>query len=127
MLENDMKLINIILNVIIALLVSLSSLFKLGEKQQCFRSSAIKFTELNHNLQMAITLKEKITKEYIKNIIEKYDGIIGGIEFEIPNHIKTRIHNKYKTKRTLPLIINGVEKDPEYRKPIGILNSPEIQ
>ena len=113
--EKQMKLLNISCNVLIALLMSLTNLFKFAEKQQSFKIWSAKFTELNHSLQTQISLEESISKEYILNFIEKYDNIVSSMDFEIPEHIKKKIHDKYKTKKTLPIIINGVEKSPENR------------
>jgi len=55
--QKQLKLLNIICNIIIALMMSLTNFFKFAEKQQSFKIYSAKFTELNHSLQTQISFK----------------------------------------------------------------------
>lgn len=104
---DQMKIANIVLNGCTVVLLSLSSNFKVAEKQTSFRTLALKFNKLCHLIEDKLMYDiDKITHQEIKEIIKDYDTLHEALEFTFPHHIKTRTRNTYKNKRTLPNILN---------------------
>ena len=47
----------------------------------------------------------------VSEVIKKYDDIVESNEYPFPRHIKNKVRNTYKEKRTLPAVLNCVGTD----------------
>jgi hypothetical protein len=109
-MKSLMPLINTIVNIFTALVVSLNNIFLFEAKSNDFRNASIKFTKLNHTIQSKC-LEGSFNKDFIDSIMTSYDNIVEQIDTDIPSHICKKIQTQYETKKHLPNIINsGVER-----------------
>jgi hypothetical protein len=111
---------NIFLNVMTMLLVSLTNYLKINEKCEILKLNRDKFIKL-YNMIEKRKYTDDISLDFIDNIITNYDTIIDNINFTFPVKILKQIRNKYATKKTLPLFINGIKKLDKYRYDNGII------
>jgi hypothetical protein len=102
--EGSVKIINIVINGMNTILLSVNSNFKLNDRCFNFKTMKIKFTALNHYIE-----KEKNKKindpSYIINIeeiINNFDNLYNDISYQFPTHIKNKIIKKYGRTRILP-------------------------
>ena len=106
-----LTIINIISNAIIAIFISLQSLYQIHDKYNQFQQVTNKFTKLEHYIETYVTNEpNKINENFIHDIIKNYDNIIEDIDFTFPTFIKLIIKNKYSKNRTMPNILNGDKK-----------------
>ena len=100
--EGLLKYCNIILNSATALILSLSSNFKVEEKSNSYKILSIKFTKLHHEIEnVLINDTAELDTEKIQQIISNYDGLCENIE-PFAKHIKRKIIKKYSGKKSLP-------------------------
>ena len=132
--ENDfaLKIVNITFNLLTAIILSMSSTFKIEEKTQSFQIAERKFFKLASVIEQKIICEEEITAEFVNRIMNEYDNIVETIDYEIPRFIRNSVRNEYSHKKTLPLIINGIPKDETERSPRlstfdGNISSPIIR
>lgn len=105
--SNELKIVNIIFNAITAFTLAINNNFKFTEKASIFKNNNIKFTKLLHQIEdNLINDKNNLTTEKIREYISIYDGLYENLEFNFPNHIKDKVRNIYKDKKTLPNILN---------------------
>ena len=71
----SMKYSNVVLNTATALVLSMSSAFKVVEKCSAFRSASIKFTKLTHLIEDKILYNERLDCKDARDIIMQYDAI----------------------------------------------------
>ena len=93
----NIKIANIILNVLTKLILLLIGNFKLNERVINFTNGNNKFSRLCHKIEDILynTLDEdEITTEIIRNIINEYDTLIESIEYPYVHHIKNKIQKK---------------------------------
>ncbi len=108
----EMKMPNVIINAMCALIMALISNFKLNEKETCFKQVQIKMTRHCHTIEdMLNNSLASLDGEDVSEIIKKYDDIIEMNDHPFPLHIKRKITKIYKTHRTLPAILNCVDVD----------------
>lgn len=108
--SDDMKIPNIIINACTTLLLSLMNNLKFVEKTNNFKSVAIKFNKLTHNIESKMTNDiTNISTNDITNIILEYDNLNEQLDFPYPDHIRKKIKGIYKTNRKLPAILNCEE------------------
>ena len=106
-----LTIINIISNAIIAIFISLQSLYQIHDKYNQFQIITNKFTKLEHYIETYITNEPtKVNELFINDLIKTYDTIIEDIDFTFPEFIKKKIKLKYKDIRTMPNILNGDKK-----------------
>jgi hypothetical protein len=115
---------NIFLNVMTMLLVSLTNYLKINEKCEILKLNRDKFIKL-YNMIEKRKYTDDISIDFIDTIITNYDTIIDNINFTFPVNILKKIRNKYATKKTLPLFINGIKKLDKYRYDNGIICSED--
>jgi hypothetical protein len=102
-----LKVLNIILNSSTGLILSLISNFKIYEHIQLFNQVKGKFNKLSHVIDNKLTNdSDRITSEFITNIIEDYDQIYDGMEYTFPTSVKKRIKKQYYGKMTLPVALS---------------------
>lgn len=105
--QEDLKYINIIINALTALILSLVSNFKFQERATNFKSQGIKFNKLVHSIEdNLINEPENITIDNIRNFIITYDSINENIDFGFPYHIKQQVRKTFLKERVLPNILN---------------------
>ena len=113
-----LKYTNISFNLLTAIILGLSSTLKLEEKHQCFCNAERKFLKLSSKIeQKLMNDTDIITNDYVNEIMNEYDMIVENIDYDIPQFIAKRVRDEYATKKTLPLLINGIKKDIENRSP----------
>jgi len=106
-----LTIINIISNAIIAIFISLQSLYQINDKHNQFQQITNKFTKLEHYIETFITNEPaKVNELFINDLIKTYDNIIEDLDFTFPEFIKKKIKLKYKDIRTMPNILNGDKK-----------------
>lgn len=115
--DNSLKIVNITFNLLTALILSLSSALKFEEKYQNFLTAEKKFLKLSSVIeQKLINEDDKITSDFVSSVIVQYENIVDGIDYDIPSYIAKRVRDQYATKKTLPLIINGIDKKESCRR-----------
>jgi hypothetical protein len=109
----NIKIANIILNVLTTLILSLIGNFKLNERVINFTNGNNKFSRLCHRIEDILynTLDDDITTDNVKNIINEYDNLVESIEYPYIYHIKNKIQKKYQNNRTLPNVLNCISSD----------------
>lgn len=105
----SMKIPNIVINSVNALLLSLISNFKLVEKSSNFKSIGNKFNKLCHAIEDKLTNdQDNITTEHIRLFIAEYDNLNESLEYSYLEFIKKRTQKKYKDTKSLPNCLNSI-------------------
>lgn len=126
--NNTLKIVNISFNIVTALTLSLGATLQLEMKEQDFSTSKKKFMKLSSLIeQKLINDEEDITSDFVTSVINQYDNIQDGIDFEIPNFICQRVRNEYAGKKTLPVIINGIKKEEHHRSNSCLLEEVNLE
>ena len=125
--DNTLKIINISFNIITALTLSLGATLQLEMKQQDFSTSRKKFLKLSSTIEQKLISDEEISADFVTSIINQYDNIVDGIDFEIPEYILNCVRKQYAGTKTLPVIINGVKKLETERQPSCGLETVNIE
>lgn len=113
--DDRMKILNISFNIFTALMLVINNNLKFESRADHFKALHMKFLKLTHQIEKINMDDEVLDKHIINEIRHEYDAIAETVQFEIPNHICKSVRDQYMTKKTLPLIINGVKKKDEYR------------
>ena len=104
---NEVKMPNIVINSITALILSLIGNFQITERENCFQTLSGKFLKLTHEIEDALTNNlEEVDKSDVKKYIDDYDNLIGNITYVIPKDIQTKVKNSYCGKKCLPAFLN---------------------
>lgn len=102
--KDIIKIINIIINGLNTILLTINSNFKLNDRFNHFKNMKIKFNALNHRIES--DKNKKINDpSYIINIdeiINSFDNLYNDLSYQFPPHIKDKIIKKYGNKRKLP-------------------------
>ena len=107
-----MKVPNIVINALTALLISLINNYKIVEKQQTFRNLSLKYMNLLHDIEDKIVNDTNLEADEVRTIIKQYDDLISQTEYIIPTRIKNKIKKQYQGKMYLPVILNGDTPSP---------------
>lgn len=110
-MENAMKIVNPVFNMLTAIILGIQNIFKFESKSNEYRQSCIKFQKLSHQIEAKLLKKQEINEDFIASIILQYDSIQEDC-MDIPSHICNSVRNEYGTKKHLPIIINGIAKEP---------------
>ena len=103
----SMKLHNIIINSLTALLLGLISNFKLAEKDSDFKKLGQSMTKLCHQIEDDLNNNlEFITVDDIRQRVKEYDSLIETLDHAFPSFIKNKVKDMYKENRTLPSCLN---------------------
>ena len=100
-----MRYMNIICNLLTAILIGLSNQMKFTEKANMFHQLSIKFSKLEHAIEQAMNIND-LTNDKLNSFVVQYDSLTENIE-NIPNHIKNKVKNAYNGDYFLPIILNG--------------------
>ena len=109
--ENDgniMRIPNIIVNGISALLLSTQSNLQVNEKCELFKSLSNNFLLLAHQIESYEATE--VNNEIVKNLVDKYDTLMGQVSWEdIPKRYKVEIKTMWEEEgKCLPLPLNGL-------------------
>jgi hypothetical protein len=105
--ENKLKYINIIVNALTALILSLANNFKFQERATNFKTQGNKFNKLVHSIEDNLVNElNNITTDTLRNFITTYDNINENIDFDFPYHIKQNVRRFFLNQRVLPNILN---------------------
>ena len=109
--ENDgniMRIPNIIVNGISALLLSTQSNLQVNEKCELFKSLSNNFLLLAHQIEGYEATE--VNNEIVKNLVDKYDTLMGQVSWEdIPKWYKVEIKTLWEEEgKCLPLTLNGL-------------------
>lgn len=110
--QDLLKVLNIILNSSTGLVLGLINNFKIHENIQQFHQLQIKFNKLSHSIDSKLLNDiNNISNEYITAVVDDYDQIYDGMDYNFPNHIKKRIKRQFQNQLSLPssLTIDIVE------------------
>jgi len=103
--NNNMKIPNVVVNGISVLLISYQNNLKVAEKTELFKNLSNQFLQLAHEVEGCEP--EKLDRQRVNTLIEKYDALIQSCLFEdIPKSIKQEVVNIFDGK-ALPLQLNG--------------------
>ena len=103
----ELKVINITVNCIVALLLSMLNNFKVDIKAQTFHNLSIKMNRLCHKIENDLTDNiDDITTDKIFNYINEYDNLNESLEFGLIDYINNKIKSIYQNKKTLPNCLN---------------------
>ena len=108
-LENAMKIVNPVFNMLTAILLGIQNVFKFESKSNDFKSSCFKYQKLCHQIEAKLLNTQDINEDFITNIVTSYDNIQEDC-MDIPNFICNSVRSLYGGKKHLPIICNGVEK-----------------
>lgn len=104
---NEMKMPNIIMNSLTAMMLSMIGNFQVSEKEELFKTLSNKFLKLTHKIEDDLTNNlEAIEKEVIKEHIDAYDMLIENITHPIPKDVQNKVKRMYAGERTMPAFLN---------------------
>lgn len=106
--DNILKIINISINGLNTIVLSLMNSYKINDRMNLFKNHKIKYTKLNHICESLINKGDEVNKDIIDNIIADYDRLQEELIYQYPNHIRNRVIKKFGSKFTLP---NSLEID----------------
>lgn len=110
-MQDAMRFINPIFNMITAIILGIQNVFKFETKSNQYKQNCIKFQKLSHQIEAKMLNKQDINEDFITSIIMQYDNIQEEC-MDLPSHICNSIRKEFATKRHLPIIINGISKEP---------------
>jgi hypothetical protein len=102
--KDTVKVINIVVNGINTILLTINSNFKLNDRYNHFRSMKIKFNALNHKIETERNKKIN-DPNFVINVddyINTFDNLYNDLSYQFPTHIKNKIIKKYGGHKKLP-------------------------
>ena len=124
---NQMKIPNIVINSLTAMIISIINNFRINEKESSFKQLSIKFMKICHSIEDDLHNNiDALTTEDVSNQIKDYDNLIEQIDFTFPTNIQKKVKNIYKGKKQLPAILNGDTEDYVIENSSIIQTMPQI-
>tara|TARA_B100001996_G_scaffold380885_1_gene369219 strand:- start:1572 stop:2147 length:576 start_codon:yes stop_codon:yes gene_type:complete len=109
---NEMKIPNIVINSLTAMIVGMINNFSINEKENNFKQLSSKFMKISHSIEDKLhNHLETLTSSDVSNQIKEYDNLIEQIDFTFPTSIQKTVKKLYKNKKQLPAILNGDTDD----------------
>lgn len=109
---NEMKIPNIVINSLTAMIVGMINNFRVNEKENNFKQLSSKFMKISHMIEDKLNNHlDSLTSSDVSNQIKEYDNLIEQIDFTFPSSIQNTVKKLYKNKRQLPAILNGDTDD----------------
>ena len=109
---NEMKIPNVVINSLTAMIVGIINNFRVNEKEGNFKQLSLKFMKISHTIEDKLNNHlDSLTSEDISNQIKEYDSMIEQIDFTFPASIQKTVKALYKNKKQLPAILNGDSYD----------------
>jgi hypothetical protein len=107
----QMKLVNIIFNISTSVILAVSIFLQFEAKEQEFANAKKKFIKLTTEIEQKLLSNHELEEAYVFSCIEKYNTIEENLDYQIPQYILKKTRKKWATKKALPIIINGIEKE----------------
>lgn len=105
---NEMKIPNIVINSLTAMIIGIINNFRINEKESNFKQLSCKFMKISHSIEDKLhNHLETLSSSDISNQIKEYDNLIEQIDFTFPASIQKTVKKLYKNKKQLPAILNG--------------------
>jgi hypothetical protein len=105
---NEMKIPNIVINSLTAMIIGIINNFRINEKESNFKQLSCKFMKISHSIEDKLhNHLETLSSSDISNQIKEYDNLIEQIDFTFPTAIQKTVKKLYKNKKQLPAILNG--------------------
>jgi len=105
---NEMKIPNIVINSLTAMIIGIINNFRINEKESNFKQLSCKFMKISHTIEDKLhNHLETLSSSDISNQIKEYDNLIEQIDFTFPTSIQKTVKKLYKNKKQLPAILNG--------------------
>jgi hypothetical protein len=105
---NEMKIPNIVINSLTAMIIGIINNFRINEKESNFKQLSCKFMKISHSIEDKLhNHLETLSSSDISNQIKEYDNLIEQIDFTFPTSIQKTVKKLYKNKKQLPAILNG--------------------
>ncbi len=111
----QMKTVNIIFNILTGVILAVATSWQFEAKQQEFCNAKKKFIKLSCEIEGKLLSNENIDPIYVNSVIDRYNNIEENLDYDIPGFILKSTREKWKGEKTLPMIINGVEKEETNR------------
>ena len=109
---NEMKIPNVVINSLTAMIVGIINNFRINEKENNFKQLSCKFMKISHMIEDKLNNHlDSLTSSDISNQIKEYDNLIEQIDFTFPASIQKTVKTLYKNKKQLPAILNGDTDD----------------
>lgn len=121
--NHKLRLINISINFITILIVSLNNQLKISQKMSEFKVKAQSYNKLTHNIELILT-NDTVEHMQVHNIISQYD-ILSDNTDSFPGFIKKYVVKKYGDSYTLPATAVSPSKDPDDKR-IDVNETPPI-
>lgn len=107
---DQMKMVNIVFNIASSVILSISVFMQYEAREQEFSNAKKKFIKLSSEIEQNLLSNSDLEESYVFACIEKYNTIEENIDFKIDDWILKKTRKKWAGKKSLPMIINGVEK-----------------
>ena len=105
---NEMKIPNVVINSLTAMIVGIINNFRVNEKESNFKQLSSKFMKISHSIEDKLHNNlESLTSSDVSNHIKEYDNLIEQIDFTFPTSIQKTVKKLYHNKKQLPAILNG--------------------
>jgi len=113
--NTSIKHLGVVLNILIALSLSILNIYKITEKEFFFSSQSVKFLKIYNKMNIEIMkTKTEPTNTNIMNIITEYNILCEHIQFHIPSHIRKSIVKNYKNFNLPFLLLNTIKKNKKW-------------
>jgi hypothetical protein len=125
--KDVIKIINIVVNGINTILLTINSNFKLNDRYSHFKTMKIKFNALLHRIESDKN-KKLNDPNYIINvdeIINSFDNLYNDLSYQFPTHIKDKVIKKYGNKKKLPNSLQIECETPSTVAKVDIVSSFE--
>jgi hypothetical protein len=114
--NSSIRHLGVVLNILIALSLSILNIYKITEKEFFFSSQSVKFLKIYNKINIEIMkTKTESTKTSIMNIITEYNILCEHIHFHIPSHIRKSIVKNYKNFNLPFLLLNTIKKNKKWK------------
>ena len=121
--SETLKSVNVVFNILTGVILAVGAAWAFEAKQQEFCNAKKKFIKLSCEIEGKQLSGEKIDPLYVNSLIERYNNIEENLDYDIPQFILKSTRAKWKGEKTLPVIINGCEKNESCRNEAISLNS----
>lgn len=100
--ENIMKYLNISINGLNTLIITLSNNYKLQDRYNLYKSQYDKYNKLAHKIESIINNSTEISNNTVNDIITEYDSLVNDNIYSYLSSYKNKVILKYKNNKQLP-------------------------
>lgn len=94
--NENIKYTNIIINGTITIILAITTQYKFHDRINIFKAYQTKFIKLNHQIEGLLNMKKDINLEELNTFVNKYDLLVEELQFNYPDHLKTKIIKRFK-------------------------------